>query len=146
LRINGFQDRRLKPLSHPSLKMVWNQSILIHRAGTMKSIFLLDFSRLLARLPVHFISSQRSNPFIMVVIRLRREGTKNRPFYRVVAADQRFKRDGRFIESLGTYDPGAEKGGVTLDVEKVQSWITKGAQPTDTVRALFKKAKAAANA
>ncbi len=80
----------------------------------------------------------------MVVIRLRREGTKNRPFYRVVAADQRFKRDGRFIESLGTYDPALEEGGVKVDVEKVQSWITKGAQPTDTVRALVKRAKAAA--
>ncbi len=82
----------------------------------------------------------------MVVIRLRREGTKNRPFYRVVAADQRFKRDGRFIESLGTYDPAKEEGGVTLDVEKVQSWITKGAQPSDTVRGLLKRAKATASA
>lgn len=82
----------------------------------------------------------------MVVIRLRREGTKNRPFYRVVAADQRFKRDGRFIESLGTYDPAVKEGGVTLDVEKVQSWITKGAQPTDTVRSLVKRAKAAVSA
>lgn len=79
----------------------------------------------------------------MVVIRLRREGTKNRPFYRVVAADQRFKRDGRFIESLGTYDPAIEDGGVTLDVEKTQSWIVKGAQPSPTVKSLLKRAKAA---
>jgi small subunit ribosomal protein S16 len=80
----------------------------------------------------------------MVVIRLRREGTKNRPFYRVVAADQRFKRDGRFIESLGTYDPALEEGGVTVDVEKVQSWIAKGAQPSDTVRSLVKRVQKAA--
>ena len=78
----------------------------------------------------------------MVVIRLRREGTKNRPFYRVVAADQRFKRDGRFIESLGTYDPALEKGGVNLDVEKVQSWITKGAQPTERVQKLLQESGA----
>ena len=78
----------------------------------------------------------------MVVIRLRREGTKNRPFYRVVAADQRFKRDGRFIESLGTYDPAIEDGGVALDVEKTQSWIVKGAQPAPTVNSLLNRANA----
>jgi len=79
----------------------------------------------------------------MVVIRLRREGTKNRPFYRIVAADQRFRRDGRFIDILGTYDPLSEKDNVTLDLEKTASWIEKGAQPTETVRSLIKKAKKA---
>lgn len=79
-----------------------------------------------------------------VVIRLRREGTKDRPFYRVVAADQRFRRDGRFLEVLGTYDPHAKKDGVNLSVEKVDAWVAKGAQPSDTVASLVKKARAAA--
>ena len=82
----------------------------------------------------------------MVVIRLRREGTKNRPFYRIVAADQRFRRDGRFLEIIGTYDPLKEKGNVSLDVEKANAWIAKGAQPTETVRSLIKKASVAAKA
>lgn len=79
----------------------------------------------------------------MVVIRLRREGTKNRPYYRIVAADQRFRRDGRFIDIVGTYDPLAEKDGVKIDLEKAADWISKGAQPTETVRSLIKKAKKA---
>lgn len=77
----------------------------------------------------------------MVVIRLRREGTKNRPFYRIVAADQRFRRDGRFLEILGTYDPFKEDDKVSLNLDATQSWIEKGAQPTETVRSLIKKAK-----
>jgi small subunit ribosomal protein S16 len=79
----------------------------------------------------------------MVVIRLRREGTKNRPFYRIVAADQRFRRDGRFIEILGTYDPLSEKDSLKIDLEKADSWIQKGAQPTETVGSLIKKARKA---
>ena len=77
----------------------------------------------------------------MVVIRLRREGTKNRPFYRIVAADQRFRRDGRFLEILGTYDPLKENKNVVLDLEKTNAWIAKGAQPSETVRSLIKKVK-----
>ncbi len=80
----------------------------------------------------------------MVVIRLRREGTKNRPFYRIVAADQRFRRDGRFLEILGTYDPLKEKDNVKVNVEAANAWIAKGAQPSETVRSLLKKATAAA--
>ncbi len=76
-----------------------------------------------------------------VVIRLRREGTKDRPFYRIVAADKRFRREGRFLEILGTYDPGMAKGGVNVAVEKVDAWIAKGAHPTETVASLVKKAR-----
>ncbi len=79
-----------------------------------------------------------------VVIRLRQEGAKGRPVYRIVAADQRFKRDGRFLEILGTYDPAKEKGNATVNLEKVNAWISKGAQPTDTVKSLIKKAQLAA--
>ena len=76
----------------------------------------------------------------MVVLRLRREGNKNRPFYRIVAADQRFKRDGRFLEILGTYDPVKETDNVNLDLEKANAWIAKGAQPSETVASFIKKA------
>lgn len=79
-----------------------------------------------------------------VAIRLRQEGSKGRPFYRIVAADQRSKRDGRFIEILGTYDPGLEKNNAVVNLEKVNSWIAKGAQPTKTVLSLIKKAEVAA--
>jgi small subunit ribosomal protein S16 len=78
----------------------------------------------------------------MVVIRLRREGTKNRPFYRIVAADQRFQRDGRFLEILGTYDPMTKDAKVSLNQERTNYWISVGAQPTETVASLIKKVKA----
>ena len=74
-----------------------------------------------------------------VKIRLRRMGAKKSPFYRIVVADSRFPRDGRFIEEIGTYDPMAEPSAVTVDSEKVAQWIKNGAQPTDTVKVLFKK-------
>lgn len=77
----------------------------------------------------------------MVVIRLARGGAKKRPFYRVVAADSRMPRDGRFIEQVGTYDPRAEKGSVRLDLSRVEHWLKVGAQPSDTVRSLIKKFK-----
>ena len=76
----------------------------------------------------------------MVKIRLRRMGAKKAPFYRVVVADSRYPRDGRFIEELGTYDPRQNPAAVTIDVERAQAWIKTGAQPTDTVRDLLKKA------
>jgi len=79
----------------------------------------------------------------MVVIRLRREGTKNRPFFRIVAADQRFPRDGRFLEILGTYDPLMEGNNVKVNLESAKKWIAKGAQPSETVRSLLKKAEKA---
>jgi len=83
---------------------------------------------------------------IMVVLRLRREGTKNRPFYRIVAADQRFPRDGRFLEILGTYDPLMANDNVKVNLERANKWISQGAQPSETVRSLLKKAQSAAAA
>ncbi len=74
-----------------------------------------------------------------VKIRLRRMGAKKAPFYRVVVADSRYPRDGRCIEELGYYDPTKEPTVFKVDAEKAKSWIEKGAQPTDTVKELFKK-------
>ena len=74
-----------------------------------------------------------------VKIRLRRMGAKKNPFYRIVVADSRFPRDGRFIEEIGYYNPMEEPSVVKLDPEKAKTWIANGAQPTDTVKALFKK-------
>ncbi len=76
----------------------------------------------------------------MVKIRLRRMGAKKAPFYRVVVADSRYPRDGRFIEEIGTYNPQTEPAEIKIDTAKADEWIKKGAQPTDTVRALLKKA------
>lgn len=75
----------------------------------------------------------------MVRIRLRRMGAKKRPFYRLVVADQRCSRDGRFIETIGYYDPTAEPPVLKIETEKAQEWIGKGAQPSDTARGLLKK-------
>ena len=74
-----------------------------------------------------------------VKIRLRRLGAKKAPFYRVVVADSRFPRDGRFIEEIGYYDPTKNQADVKIDAEKAKQWISNGAQPTDTVKALLKK-------
>ena len=76
----------------------------------------------------------------MVKIRLRRMGAKKAPFYRVVVADSRFARDGRFIEEIGYYDPTKEPIIVKIDADKAKQWLANGAQPTDTVRELLKKA------
>ena len=78
----------------------------------------------------------------MVKIRLRRMGAKKAPYYRVVVADSHFPRDGRFIEEIGTYDPLNAENPVKIDVERAKYWIANGAQPTDTVRGLLKKAEA----
>ncbi len=75
-----------------------------------------------------------------VRIRLRREGRKKLPMYRIVIADKDSPRDGRFIETIGTYRPKQETDSVTLDVEKAREWLAKGATPTDTVAGLLKKA------
>ena len=74
-----------------------------------------------------------------VKIRLRRMGAKKAPYYRVVVADSRYPRDGRFIEEIGTYNPLTEPTTFTVDGEKVKQWIANGAQPTDTVKSLLKK-------
>jgi small subunit ribosomal protein S16 len=76
----------------------------------------------------------------MVKIRLRRMGAKKNPFYRIVVADARSPRDGRCIEEIGTYNPMSENAAITVDAGKAQTWIKNGAQPTDTVRGLLKKA------
>ena len=73
-----------------------------------------------------------------VKIRLRRMGAKKSPFYRVVVADSRYPRDGRFIEQVGTYNPLTDPVSVEFDAEKVNKWIANGAQPTDTVKRLLK--------
>ena len=78
----------------------------------------------------------------MVKMRLRRAGAKKAPFYRVVVADSHFARDGRFIEEIGTYDPLTEPATIKIDMERAKYWIANGAQPTDTVRGLLKKAEA----
>ena len=78
----------------------------------------------------------------MVKIRLRRMGAKKAPYYRIVVADSRSPRDGRFIEELGVYDPMAEGEKIKVDMERAKYWIASGAQPTDTVRGLLKKVEA----
>jgi small subunit ribosomal protein S16 len=74
-----------------------------------------------------------------VKIRLKRMGAKKKPFYRIVVADSRSPRDGKFIEELGYFDPLKEPAEIKINEEKAKSWISNGAQPTDTVKALLKK-------
>lgn len=73
-----------------------------------------------------------------VKIRLRRMGAKKAPFYRIVVADSRYPRNGRFIEEIGYYDPARTPATVKVDAEKAKKWMSNGAQPTDTVRSLLK--------
>lgn len=77
----------------------------------------------------------------MVKIRLKRMGAKKAPFYRLVVADSRYPRDGRFIEEIGYYNPMSEPVELKIDAEKATEWLAKGAQPTETVRALLKKSE-----
>ncbi len=79
----------------------------------------------------------------MVKIRLRREGTTKRPYYKVIVADQRSPRDGKFIEIIGNYDPKKEGANANLDLGRAEYWISKGAQPSDTVRSIIKKVRKA---
>jgi small subunit ribosomal protein S16 len=81
----------------------------------------------------------------MVKIRLKRIGAKGQPFYRVIVADIRSPRNGRFIEQVGTYDPTKEPSVIKLDLEKVDEWIKNGAQPTETVKKLIETARKAEN-
>ncbi len=78
----------------------------------------------------------------MVKIRLKRMGAHKKPFYRVVVADSRTPRDGKFIEEIGTYDPLKNPAEIIIDNDAAQKWLSQGAQPTDTVRALLKKSGA----
>ncbi len=73
-----------------------------------------------------------------VKLRLKRMGSKQKPFYRIVAADSRFPRDGRFIETVGTYNPIANPAEIKIDKEVAIKWLNSGAQPTDTVKSIFK--------
>jgi small subunit ribosomal protein S16 len=82
----------------------------------------------------------------MVKIRLTRKGAKKAPFYRVIATDGRSPRDGRFLEQLGTYDPLKEPADVRLDLERVDYWLSVGAQPSETVGKLIERARVAAPA
>lgn len=74
-----------------------------------------------------------------VKIRLARAGAKKKPFYQIVVADERCKRDGRFIDNVGTYDPNLDPAAIRLEENKALEWLNKGAQPTDTVKQLMKK-------
>ena len=74
-----------------------------------------------------------------VKIRLRRMGAKKAPYYKIVIADSRYPRDGRFIEEIGSVNPGTDPATVTIDAEKAKTWIKNGAQPTETVRSILKK-------
>ncbi len=89
---------------------------------------------------IYFFNITYGGNLVMAVkIRLRRMGAKKSPFYRIVVADSRYPRDGRFIEEIGYYNPMQEPSVVKVDAEKAKKWISNGAQPTDTVKALLKK-------
>lgn len=79
----------------------------------------------------------------MVAIRLNRQGSKDRPYYKIVVVDSRSRRDGSFIDQVGTYNPMNEGVNYTIDLEKVDKWIAQGAQPSETVDSMIKKARAA---
>ncbi|MCU0795006.1 MAG: 30S ribosomal protein S16 [Akkermansiaceae bacterium] len=81
-----------------------------------------------------------------VALRLNRKGTKDRPYYKIVAVDSRKRRDGRFIEQLGTYDPMKEGENYTLDLEKADKWLGNGAQASETVASIIRKARSASKA
>lgn len=77
----------------------------------------------------------------MVKIRLKRLGAKKNPFYRIVVADSRWQRDGKFIEEVGTYDPMKQPAEIKINLESVDKWVKNGAQPTDIVKSIIKRAK-----
>jgi len=77
---------------------------------------------------------------MMVKLRLRRMGAKKAPFYRIIVADSRYPRDGRFIEEIGTYNPLTEPAEIKVDTDRAKEWLSTGAQPTDIVKSLLKKA------
>jgi len=89
------------------------------------------------------ITPVERNGFMAVRIRMKRVGTTNTPVYRIVVADNRSPRDGKFIEEIGTYQPLKKGDNVVLKIERADYWLSKGAQPSDTVRSFIKKAKRA---
>ncbi len=82
----------------------------------------------------------------MVSLRLNRKGTKDRPYYKIVAVDSRKRRDGRYIEQFGTYDPMKEGENFTIDLEKADKWLGVGAKPSETVASIIRKARTASKA
>lgn len=80
----------------------------------------------------------------MVALRLSRKGTKDRPYYNIVAVDSRTRRDGRYLEQLGTYDPLVEGANFRIDLEKADKWLSVGAKPSETVASIIRKARTAA--
>jgi small subunit ribosomal protein S16 len=90
------------------------------------------------------VAAEKLRKFMAVRIRMKRIGTTNTPVYRIVVADNRSPRDGKFIEEIGTYQPLQKDGNVTLKLDRADHWISKGAQPSDTVRSFIKKARKAA--
>ncbi len=91
-------------------------------------------------------NSPKTEQIMAVTIRLKRIGAKNHPVYRVVVADQRSPRDGKFIEEIGTYNPTQKDNNVTVKLDRADYWIGKGAQPSDTVASFLRKARRAATA
>jgi small subunit ribosomal protein S16 len=91
----------------------------------------------------NFQNNQRYSNFMAVAIRLRREGAKDHPYYRIVVADSRTRRDGRFIDMVGTYDPMKDGTNYEVDLAKVDSWIGKGAKASETVASLIRKVRKA---
>jgi small subunit ribosomal protein S16 len=92
------------------------------------------------------ITAREYDNFMAVKIRMKRVGAKNAPVYRIVVADSRSPRDGKFIEELGTYQPMKKRDNYTLDLERANYWLSKGAQPSETVASFIKKSKKAAAA
>jgi small subunit ribosomal protein S16 len=91
----------------------------------------------------NFQNNQRYSNFMAVAIRLRREGAKDHPYYRIVVADSRTRRDGRFIDMVGTYDPMKPGKNFDVDIAKVDAWIGKGAKASETVASIIRKARKA---
>ncbi len=107
---------------------------------------LLLYANLLSRrgiLPAGETTNHSNFTRNMVAIRLNRQGSKDRPYYKIVVVDSRARRDGDFIDQVGTYNPMAEGVNYTIDLEKVDKWIGNGAQPSETVASMIKKARAA---
>lgn len=117
--------------------------------GDEKVIFALDKVKFVCYLvvPPHLATAwgceKSTTSFTMVSIRLNRQGTKNRPYYKIVVVDSHKRRDGAYIEQLGTYDPLVEGVNYKIDLEKVDKWIKTGAKPSETVASIIKKVRAA---
>ncbi len=110
----------------------------------LPEILLGISGRLVQFPPPPALRAHRTTLIMAVSIRLNRKGTKDRPYYKIVAVDSRKRRDGRYIEQLGTYDPMLEGTNYTIDLEKADKWLSVGAKPSDTVNSMIRKARTAA--